>query len=112
MKKAYALLFAPAILLGGGCGSPREIETPPAPSGGLPRLEIHAPADKTRTTEAAITVEGKSATIEVLVNGTPHTVNGQPFKIPVDLHSGMNTVIIQAGTGYATSTAVRFIERL
>ena len=111
MKKGYLLFCVSLLFLGAGCGS-QKAEDPAKPTGGLPRLDIISPPNNFQTSSTMVFIAGMSGTEEVVINDIVHTINARPFQIPVELHPGTNIITIHAGTGYATTTVTRIIERL
>lgn len=74
-------------------------------------LRIERLVNGASTSEASVTVAGRTDASTVLIDGTPYPVTGNAFEVPVTLLVGTNTVTVAAGNGFSTTTQSLRIER-
>jgi len=111
MRTRIVLLVVSVWVLGAGCQSTLS-NTASLPSAGVPELQITSPVNGFQTLEDAIMIAGYADTEFVTVNSISYTLEQPTFEIPTPLHSGMNTILIEAGNGYSTTSLTRIVERL
>lgn len=107
-KSCIFLLLAALIFSGAGCARQPLAKVSP----NLPTLEIVSPPQGTVTTTTSIEINGKSNNPEILVNGNRHLVIDGIFSVLIELATGTNNIVLQAGNGYTTTTQALQIQRV